>query len=206
MADTRIYLLRHAEIAENRDEAVYGAFPEAPLTERGRRQAQAAGEYLADVPFAAVYSSSSRRARETAESVLGGRDVELRIDDRWQERDFGGIDGLTLPQIEARFPPGRPVLFASEDARPGGAESLRSVRDRVVAALGDVLVRHAGESVLVASHKTTIRVLICHLLGAPLTDYPKIGQANAALNVLATPTSAREPVRLEVVNETGYLP
>jgi broad specificity phosphatase PhoE len=205
VAETRIYLLRHAEIAENRDEAVYGAFPNARVTEVGRRQAQAAGTYLADVPFAAAYSSSFRRARETAQLVLGERDAHLRIDDRWRERDFGEIDGLTVAQIAARFPPGRPVLFGSEDATPGGAESLQSVRDRAVAALHDLLAAHAGEPVLVVSHKTTIRVLLCHLLGAPLTDYPKIGQANGALNVLVDDPGEAQ-VRLEVVNETGYLP
>ncbi len=203
MTPTRVYLLRHGEIAENRGETRYGAFPDARLTDLGRRQALAAGARLADVAFAAAYASSFRRARETATLVLGERDVELQLDDRWRERDFGDMDGLTLSEIERRFPPGRPVLFATEDGTPAGAESLRSVRDRAVAALNDLVARHPAEAVLVVSHKTTLRALLCHLLRRPWTDLPRIAQANGALNVLA---AAPDGVRVEVVNETVYLP
>jgi broad specificity phosphatase PhoE len=79
---TRVLFLRHGESAHN---AHSGAepLPESDgdrLTERGRRQARAAGEGLADLGVTRLLSSPMRRARETAAEVgaaLGLEPVEL---------------------------------------------------------------------------------------------------------------------------------
>lgn len=237
MLTTVLYLVRHAQIAENlpaedgrptgeggfapasrvgpaQADLRYGAFPDAPLDDIGRRQAAAVAGRVAEVPFAAVHASPYRRARETADAILDGlvngpAGLRLTTDARWQERDFGQLDGLTVSQIARVCPPGPEVLYASEEGRPGGAESLREVRARARQAFDQLAERHEGETVLVVSHKTTLRVLICDLLGLPLTTYKRIGQGNAALNVVSVGSDSASPegrqVWVELVNDTCHL-
>ncbi|MFQ6132738.1 MAG: histidine phosphatase family protein [Armatimonadota bacterium] len=218
MSTTAIYLVRHAQIAENLPRPdgllLYGAFPEAPLDEMGRRQAAALAARLADVSLAVAYSSPYRRAEETAQAIVAGQagstpDPALRLDSRWQERDFGQLEALTVAQIAEVCPPGPEVLYASEDGHPGGAESLLEVRARARQAFDELCERHQGQSVLVASHKTTLRVLICDLLKLPLTTYKRIGQENAALNVVTIESDSSAPegrhVRVVLTNDVCHL-
>lgn len=218
MPTTVLYLVRHAQIAENlprgRGDLRYGAFPDAPLDELGRRQAAALRQKLAPIAWAGAYSSPYRRAGETARIILDGLanrppDLTLVTDARWQERDYGEFDGLLASEIARVRPPGAELFYASEDGHPGGAESLREVQARARAAFDEVAERHEGETVLVVSHKTTLRVLVCDLLGLPLTMYKRIGQDNAARNVVTIGPallSADGPdVRVELINDTCHL-
>jgi hypothetical protein len=95
---TTIYLARHGETDWNA-QARWQGHADTPLNERGRTQAQALAGRLAAVPFAAAYASDLRRARETAEIVVDGRDLPLRIDPRLREIDVGSWQGLTNDEI-----------------------------------------------------------------------------------------------------------
>ena len=64
------YLVRHGEIESN-IKKVYAGWSEEPLTERGVRQAEKAGELLKDKGIDALYCSPLRRAVQTAE-IIGG--------------------------------------------------------------------------------------------------------------------------------------
>ena len=218
MPTTVLYLVRHAQIAENRParragsaagawDWRYGAFPDAPVDEAGQRQAAALRERLAGLSFAGAYTSPYRRAQETAQAILDGltsrpSGLALTTDARWQERDYGELDGLWASEIAQVCPPGPELFDASEDGHPGGAESLLEVRRRVRGAFDEVVERHPGEAVLVVSHKTSLRVLICDLLGLPLTMYKRIGQHNATLNVV---TIEPQRVRVALVNDACHV-
>jgi broad specificity phosphatase PhoE len=189
---TAVYLVRHAQIAENRPTAGgdlrYGAFPDAQLDDTGRRQAEALGQRLALVSFAAAYASPYRRALETAQAILD-RQVErpphlrLTADARWQERDYGQLDGLLASEIARACPPGTEVFYASEDGRPGGAESLRQVRLRGMAALKEVATRHEDRVILLVAHQVVNKVLVCAMLGLNNSRFWYIRQDNACINI-----------------------
>ena len=56
MSKTTIYLMRHGHV-HNPQNILYGRLPGFSLSEMGIGQAQAAGEWLADKPISAIYSS-----------------------------------------------------------------------------------------------------------------------------------------------------
>lgn len=85
MASTVIYLIRHGEV-RNPDKVLYGRLPRFGLTSRGRMQATAAGQWLADKPVAALFSSPMLRARQTAGCITGQLShLRVRIDARLNE-------------------------------------------------------------------------------------------------------------------------
>ena len=80
-----IYLVRHAEDRARAAER-YG---DEGLSERGREQACKLGRALSDVPFHLCYCSTLRRARETAEVALQGRDVPIEFRADFAEGSVG---------------------------------------------------------------------------------------------------------------------
>src|SRR5204863_6932869 len=91
-----------------------------------------------------------------------------------------------------------PFTFA-----PRGGESGAAVLARALAALREILDRHAGQHVLVVSHKATIRLVLSSLLGFDPRGYrDRLDQAPACLNVL----DFRDPVRarLMLFNDTSH--
>ena len=74
---TSILLVRHCEST--------GQQPEAPLTDRGREQAEQLAVALISRPIGALISSPYRRARESAEPLVACTDRELAFDPRLRE-------------------------------------------------------------------------------------------------------------------------
>jgi 2,3-bisphosphoglycerate-dependent phosphoglycerate mutase len=157
---TTIYLARHGETDWNAQERWQG-HTDTPLNERGRTQARELAARLADIPFAAVYSSDLRRARETAEIVVDGRDLGVLIEPGLREIDVGSWQGLTNAEIGDR-------------ERTDG-ETLEAFRDRVLAAIASIGRRHDGADVLVVAHGGCVRTLQRQLLGEPLPTLENCG-------------------------------
>ncbi|MFQ5810629.1 MAG: histidine phosphatase family protein [Armatimonadota bacterium] len=211
---TTIYLLRHAEMAANvpghgsdgaltrPSDLLYGAFENAPLTRRGEQQAEWAAEGVASYRLVAAYASPYRRAVMTAAAAARPHDLTVIPDDALVERHFGEWDGLTAGEIAERDPPGVALFDSSPTFAPPDGESLEAVVERAYPALEDVARRHAGEAVLVVSHKTVIRAVMCHILGMPLESYRRIGQHNCALNVLHI---GGERIDVALINDTCHL-
>lgn len=179
---TRVLLLRHGETVHTADKRFSGLGGDDPgLNDVGRRQAEAAAAFLAgrgDID--AVVASPMRRTRETAEVVADALGADVAIEDGLAEAAYGEWDGYTFPEVRERWP--RELANWLELAHPPpGGESLEDVRARVEAALGRVLERYAGQTVLVVSHVTPIKVLVRHALDAPAQVLFRMELAPASL-------------------------
>jgi broad specificity phosphatase PhoE len=174
---TRLILCRHGESEDNR-EGRFGGHGPAPLTERGRAQAQATGLRLrlgtdgADV----LYSSDLVRARETAELIGQSLALTPQLTPALRERSVGVFTGLSFDEARARYPEEHRVLLRREpDAAPPEGESYLQCRARATAFLEEVLREHAGKRVLLVSHHLTLHLLVLHILGlAPGSEGPRV--------------------------------
>lgn len=162
---TTILLARHGETDWNRD-GIWQGWADPPLNETGRAQAHALAEQLRTTPFDAVYSSDLRRAEETAEIVAGPHGVPVVADPDLREIDIGSWSGLTLAEIEERFPHGE---------RPDG-ETREQHAARVLAAVTRIARVNLGRRILLVTHGGTMRALHGHL-----TDEPVHPVANCAV-------------------------
>ncbi len=95
----RLLLARHAESLGNLERRLQGR-REFALTERGLAQAHALAERLAPAPLAAIYASSIGRALATAEVIAAKAALDVIVEPRLQEYDFGeAVSGLTWQEI-----------------------------------------------------------------------------------------------------------
>jgi broad specificity phosphatase PhoE len=151
---TELLLVRHGETDWNRD-GRYQGHADQPLNDAGREQARELARRLRDVDLDAVYTSDLRRAAETAEIIVEGRDVPVVRERGLREVDVGSWSGLTRAEIEQRFP----------GAERHDGEPRERFRARVVGAVTAIAERHAGERVLIVSHGGALRAALDHALG-----------------------------------------
>jgi len=129
-----IVAVRHGETDWNREKRMQGWAP-VPLNGTGREQAAATGRWLAEeYEFDRVRSSDLLRARETAEILCESVDAEPAFEPAWRERGMGVYQGLTLSDIESRFPEFGldEAAYRATEAVPEGGESLREVEERAI--------------------------------------------------------------------------
>lgn len=131
-----LIVCRHGETVWNIERRAQGR-ADSPLTAAGIEQAQALGRALAARGIEHVVSSTLGRALHTAEIVAGIAGCTVSVDERLVERAFGELEGQRFEDM-ALDPAWTAVVRCTDpDATAPGAESLREVAARVLAALHD---------------------------------------------------------------------
>lgn len=155
MATSTIHLVRHGEV-ENPKGVIYGRLPGYHLSERGRRQAQAAAERLARAELGAVHSSPLERAQETAQIIADVHGLEVTTDHRLIESEttLEGV-GRTFGAI-LRSP--RHWLHFRNPMKPSWGESFVEIRARMLEGIEAAVASAAGNEVVVVSHQTPVLV------------------------------------------------
>jgi probable phosphoglycerate mutase len=181
---TRLLLVRHGETAWNADMRIQG-HADIPLNDAGLAQARAAARAVADRPLAAVYTSDLMRAWQTADLVAAPRGLTAIRDLRLREASFGEWEGLTRPDIVARWP----ELAAawqkdSLRTRPPGGETLEAVQARVVAFVDEIHARHPDDEIAIVAHGGSLRAIILHTLGGDLTIARRLRFDNCAVSTV----------------------
>jgi len=175
-----------------------------PLTETGQRQAATAAARLAarggiDV----IVSSPLRRARRTAEAVAEATGAPVVVDDDLVEADFGKWEGLSFAEASAQSPDEMTAWLASADAAPPGGESFAAAARRVLGALDRLLAAHPDRTLVLVSHVTPIKTLLCRALLAPPAALFRIHLDVASLSEVDW--FADGPALVRSMNDTAHL-
>jgi ribonuclease H / adenosylcobalamin/alpha-ribazole phosphatase len=199
---TTTLLVRHGQT----EMSVAGRFAgrgDIPLTRVGVQQAAAVGERLARRGVDLVVTSPLRRARDTAQAVADAAAAPLAVDDDLAETDFGAWEGLTFGAVMARWPAELAAWQDDSAAAPPGGESFAAVASRVHGALDRLLAAHEGQTIVVVSHVTPIKTLVCRALMAPLAAMFRMHLDVASL--CEASWFADGPAVLRSLNDTAHL-
>lgn len=158
-----LVLIRHAR--PERIEAADGPV-DPSLTARGRVQARALAEWLAADPggaITAVYSSTLRRAVETAEPLAARLGLDVVTDDRLCEWDRHHHQYIPMEDL------GGEALEQGRAMREGRFADLGididAFRAATLAGIADIAGRHPGETVAVVCHGGVLNVYLADILG-----------------------------------------
>jgi broad specificity phosphatase PhoE len=173
-----LMLVRHAESAGNvaRDLAESQGMAsidialrdmDVALSPRGEGQAQALVSWLRDSSRTpeVVLASPYVRAEMTARLATEALEVDIVVDERLREREFGMLDRLTRLGIEQRYPEQAEARarLGKFYHRPPGGENWCDVALRVRSALDTISRQYAGRRVMVVSHEVVI-LMFCYVL------------------------------------------
>lgn len=183
----------------------YQGRSDIPLSEEGRAQAQALCVALRGHRFDTIYASDLQRAIETARIIAKPHRLEVQIDRRIREFDFGEWEGLTWPEIVERWPEFREHgATAAKLYQPEGGERFDDVCVRVESFLED-LRRTPREHVLVVTHAGVLHAVL-EVLGESIQDRPGDGLSVSFSQASVTRiTMSGEQVRLITLNDVSHL-
>ena len=181
---TTLLAIRHGETVWNEENRFQG-HGDSPLTEAGRHQVALLGRRMKKFRFDAMISSDLGRTRETAAIIADYTGHSVEIDSRLRERNYGVLEGLTVPEIRARHPE---VLdrFKTDDPDyviPEG-ESHRQHYRRNIEFIEDLLARRLGATVAVVAHGGVLDSIFRYVAHLSLEQPRCYITTNASLTII----------------------
>ena len=178
----RIYLIRHGETVYNAQGRIQGQ-RDIELTQLGRSQAKAAALRLSSEPITAVYSSDLRRASDTAQAIARYHGLPVQERPELRERGLGVLEGLTMPEVESRFPSDAHPWRLDKAAAPPDGETADDVVRRCGSFSQRVLSEHGGSGgIVVVGHFGSVRGVVKAL--CPDLPDDRLRFSNASISVL----------------------
>ena len=159
-----IYIVRHGLTEWNKLKKLQGA-ADVPLAKEGILLAEKTGEALKDVKFDICFTSPLSRARQTAECVLGDRNVPIIPDKRIQEINFGDLEGGCVRDAEGNYIDPQVEMFFRDPVNFKRPENGEDIFD-VIARTKDFWEEKTSDpsltdkTVLVASHGCAVHALL----------------------------------------------
>lgn len=158
-------LLRHGELEGG---VKYRGRVDDPLTAAGRTSMDGVWEQIgSDIDL--VISSPLSRCSQPAESWAEEVGISCEIDPRVAEMHYGEWEGLKAEEIMVRYPG---LLekwrMNPEGVQVPGGESIVQLRDRVADFWSDICKQHDEKRLLIVGHSGSIRMLMAHILSAPI--------------------------------------
>ncbi|MEV1074896.1 bifunctional RNase H/acid phosphatase [Micromonospora parva] len=202
---TRLILVRHGETPYT-EQRRYSGRGDVPLSERGRAQADATGARVAELApsVAAVLSSPLSRCTATAAAIAGALgDVPVRTEDDLIECDFGQWEGRTFAEVREQWPGEMDAWLASPRIAPPGGESFTHVAERANRVIAGLLTAYPGETVVVVSHVSPIKLVLRDALAAGDGFLHRLFLDAAGISVLDMWPDGGVAVR--TVNDTAHL-
>lgn len=180
-----IILIRHGENDFVKKARMAGRLPGVHLNDRGKAQAQALAEKLADAPIKAIYSSPLERALETAAPLAEALKLEILIRPGLIETDIGEWTGLSLKSLR-RLKVWRTVQAAPSLFRFPGGESFAETQHRVCQEIEAICAEHEPKDLIACvTHADPIKLATAYYLGLPLDHFQRLTVAPASITVLS---------------------
>jgi probable phosphoglycerate mutase len=201
-APTVAMLLRHGETALSLEKRFSGR-GDVALSDRGEAQAAATAKRLATSNVDVVVASPLRRAQQTALAVAEVLGLEVMTDDGFAETDFGEWEGSTFGEVAKHSPDALRAWLDDHTLAPPGGESMASTAKRVASAHDRVVAAYPGQSVLVVSHVTPIKLMLREAIGAQIDAVYRLHLDPASLSVIDW--FADRPGVVRLMNDTSHL-
>ena len=198
----KIFLVRHGESQWNVLKKIQGQ-QDVPLTDRGMKQANLIGNRLVHERIDRIYSSDLKRAYDTAEII--GKRLSLNVipTKEFREIDFGIWEGMSNDKMHIEYY-NELCLWRKEPERlkVEGAESLRELQLRAMAAVNKIINNEVGDNILIVSHSATLKTIILGLLNMDLAYFKNLTLGNVSLSIVENRDYNRV---MKVLNDTCHI-
>jgi len=200
----RIYFVRHGETTYSQTGGFCGAI-DPELTPAGSQMAEQFAATYAKLPWEAVYVSPMKRTIATAKPLCDAVGIEMQLRDGLREINYGDWEGKTVEAVKKDYEEDY-INWLTEpawNAPTNGGETSVGIASRSSLVIAEIQEKYKSGNVLVVSHKATIRIILCSLLGIDLGRYRyRIGALAASVSIVKF--DVRGPL-LEVLGDRSYM-
>ena len=157
-----LYFIRHGQTDYNLNKKLAGRV-NIPLNEKGQLQAKEIASSIKDTNIDIIFCSPLIRAKQTCSIVNESKNIEVIIEDKLVERDFGKYEGKNYSKID-----GEKCWNYFDNTYDKKIESLKDVFGRVYNFLDMIKREHKDKSVLIVAHNDIGRAIHCYFYGLPI--------------------------------------
>lgn len=209
----QLYFTRHGKTEWNQEMRFQGMGGDSPLLPASYDEISLLGQELSTVPFKKIFSSTSTRARKTAEGINRElkHPVEIMYTDQLKELGLGKLEGELIQEMRKREEYVEELdhmRFALDcyDPTVFAGEPIQVAIDRITSFVMDV-TKEAEGPFLFVGHGTSLTAAIQSLAGKSLSQLRQMGGLkNNSLSILETPNGKQEgPFSLTLWNEDSFL-
>ncbi|MBN3910409.1 MAG: histidine phosphatase family protein [Nostoc sp. NMS1] len=160
-----LYFLRHGQTECSRNNSFCGSI-DSELTPEGLEMAKAFADAYSYMDWAAIFCSPMQRTVLTAKPLCAAIGMEPQLRDGLKEINYGKWEGKT-PEIISREYHDDYIRWSADPAwnAPSGGEMAVTIATRALQVIEEIKQNYSSGNVLVVSHKATIRIILCSLLG-----------------------------------------
>ncbi|MCW9718333.1 histidine phosphatase family protein [Avibacterium sp. 21-599] len=206
------YFVRHGRTVWNEQGLLQGQ-GDSPLIAEGIEGAMKTGKHLANIPFVAAYSSVLKRAMDTAEYIIGERNIPFFQHKGLNEHSFGSWEGALVSHLrqneEYQQMTKDPANFQAKSNR---GETFGELAKRAMKAIDEIIQVHHSGNILVVSHGHTLHLLLALFDGSTWQNHrenPRVTRlANTSISIVRYEQAENESAGrfvLETVNSTEHL-
>lgn len=180
-----LYFLRHGETESSLKDSFCGTL-DPDLTPQGKEMAKAFADTYKSFDWSAIYVSPMKRTIATAKPLCDATGMEMQIKDGLKEMNFGQWENQTRDWVKENDLEAY-IDWMTEPAwnPPPDGETAVEVGSRAMLIISEIEANYPDGKVLVVAHKTTIRIILCHLLGIDLGRYrDRIDMLAASVSVV----------------------
>jgi broad specificity phosphatase PhoE len=160
-----LYFLRHGQTECSRNNSFCGSI-DSELTPEGLEMAKAFADAYSYMDWAAIFCSPMQRTVLTAKPLCAAIGMEPQLRDGLKEINYGKWEGKT-PEIISREYHDDYIRWSADPAwnAPTGGEMAVTIASRALQVIEEIKQNYTSGNILVVSHKATIRIILCSLLG-----------------------------------------
>lgn len=160
-----LYFLRHGQTECSRSNSYCGSI-DPELTPDGMEMAQVFADAYAPTHWKAIFSSPMRRTIATAKPLCDIVKLQPELRDGLKEINYGQWEGKTPETVSVDFHDDY-IRWLADPAwyGPTGGEMAIAIASRAMQVIEEIKQRYTDGNVLVVSHKATIRIMLCSLMG-----------------------------------------
>lgn len=199
----KVTLLRHGLSSWNEEGRVQGSSNLSVLSEKGAMQAERCKMALSDMHFDQCFASPISRAKTTAEIIWKGKEEPLVFLDSLKEAHLYFLEGMKNEDAKRIYP--KEYTTWREDPSNfcvDGVYPLQKLWRRAHEAWEEILLT-PGEHVLVVTHKSILRALICTALGLGPERFRSVDINNGGLCVFKF--NKEGEAMLQALNMTAHM-
>jgi broad specificity phosphatase PhoE len=170
--------MRHGEV-HNPTRILYGRLAGFGLSERGKAQAEAVADALADNDIVLVVASPLQRAQETAAPIAARHDLDVQTDpDLIESLNF--FEGHRVSPGDGALRDPRNWRYLVNPFTPSWGEPYKEIGERMVTAIDKARAKAAGHEAVCVSHQLPVWTLRRRLENKRLWHDPRRRQCGLA--------------------------
>ncbi|ARV62253.1 histidine phosphatase family protein [Nostocales cyanobacterium HT-58-2] len=160
-----LYFLRHGQTECSRNNLFCG-WIDPELTPDGLEMAEAFAAAYESTPWTAIFCSPMKRTIATAKPLYEKISMQPELRDGLKEINYGKWEGKTPETVNQEFHDDY-ISWLADPAwhAPTGGERAIAIASRATRVIEEIKHRYSSGHVLIVSHKATIRIVLCSLLG-----------------------------------------